>query len=188
MTAVQVEAFTAPEPSDPAELIPELTRLALASACKAEFRGRALALLSRALPFDRAVWEEVAPFGEFQVLFPGVSLVSGGAARGPASVVSDQDVGGDAAEAVDECVSRAEGPRAILRLDLERFGRTRAVLTLQRGGGAFGARDVDWLRALLPTLILADEGTAVSAGPSPALTPRETDLAEDLRLRHTNRA
>ena len=186
MTAVQVEAFTAPEPSDPAELIPELTRLALASACKADFRGRALALLSRALPFDRAVWEEVAPFGEFRVLFPGVSLVSGGAARGPASVVSDQDVGGDAAEAVDECESRAEGPRAILRLDLERFGRTRAVLTLQRGGGAFGARDVDWLRALLPTLILADEGTAASAGPSRALTPREADVVEYVRLGYTN--
>ena len=63
---------------------------------------------------------------------------------------------------------------------------TRAVLTLQRGGGAFGARDVDWLRALLPTLILADEGTAASAGPSRALTPREADVVEYVRLGYTN--
>ena len=49
MTAVQAEAFVAPQPSDPTELVPALTRLALASACKAEFRGRALALLSCAL-------------------------------------------------------------------------------------------------------------------------------------------
>src|SRR6516162_177886 len=85
MTAVQVEAFVAPEPSDPSELVPELTRLALASASKAEFRGRALALLSCALPFDRAVWEEVPPFGDVRVLYPGVSWAEGrdGAGRGP---------------------------------------------------------------------------------------------------------
>src|SRR5215469_5857562 len=123
MTAVQAEAFSAPEPSDPTELIPELTRLALAAACKAEFRGRALALLSRALPCDGAVWEEVPPFGELRVLYPGVSLVGGGAARGPACEVSDLDVGGDVLDAVDERDSRPEGPRAILRLGLERFGR-----------------------------------------------------------------
>jgi DNA-binding CsgD family transcriptional regulator len=186
MTAVQVEAFVAPEPSDPGELVPELTRLALASASKAEFRGRALALLSRALPFDRAVWEEVPPFGDFRVVYPGVTWAEGrdGEARGPACVVSD--AGEDAAAGVGERDPGAEGPRAILRLDLERFGRTRAVLTVERGGGAFGARDVDWLRALLPTLILADEGTAVSAGPSRALTPREADVVEYVRLGYTN--
>lgn len=185
MTAVQAEAFVGPQPSDPAELVPELTRLALASACKAEFRGRALALLSCALPFDRAVWEEVPPFGDLRVLYPGVSWMGGedGAAPVPACVVSGAAAG---EVAVGERTARVEGPRAILRLDLERFGRTRAVLTLERGGGAFGARDVDWLRALLPTLILADEGTAASAGPSRALTPREADLVEYLRLGYTN--
>jgi DNA-binding CsgD family transcriptional regulator len=187
MTAVGAEAFVAPEPPAPAELVPELTRLALAAACKAEFRGRALALLSRAMPFDQAVWEEVAPFGDFRVVYPGVSLVSGGdgAARVPACLVPDPG-GEDAAVEVGECGSKVEGPRAILRLDLERFGRTRAVLTVERGGGAFGARDVDWLRTLLPTLILADEGTAASAGPSRALTPREADLVEYVRLGYTN--
>jgi len=185
MTAVQAEAFVGPQPSDPAELVPELTRLALASACKAEFRGRALALLSCALPFDRAVWEEVQPFGDLRVLYPGVSWMGAedGAPRVPACVVSGAAAG---EVAVGERAARGEGPRAILRLDLERFGRTRAVLTLERGGGAFGARDVDWLRALLPTLILADEGTAATAGPSRALTPREADLVEYLRLGYTN--
>jgi DNA-binding CsgD family transcriptional regulator len=186
MTAVQAEAFVAPQPSDPAELVPELTRLALASACKAEFRGRALALLSCALPFDRAVWEEVAPFGDFRVLYPGVSWVDGRAeaAQGPACLVPGPDSSGDGG--AGEQRSGGEGPRAILRLDLVRFGRTRAVLTVERGGGAFGAREVDWLRALLPTLILADEGTAASAGPSRALTPREADVVEYVRLGYTN--
>jgi len=191
MTALQAEAFVAQEPTDPSELVPELTRLALASACKAEFRGRALALLSRALPFDRAVWEEVPPFGDFRVVYPGVSWIGGrdGGARGPACVVTEtgQDLEPAAAAAAGEepCES-GERPRAVLRLDLERFGRTRAVLTVERGGGAFGARDVDWLRALLPTLILADEGTAASSGPSRALPPREADLVEYVRLGYTN--
>lgn len=191
MTALQAEAFVAPQPADPSELVAELTGLALASACKAEFRGRALALLSRALPFNRAVWEEVPPFGDFRVVYPGVSWIGGrdGEARGPACVVSGtgQEVDAVAAAFPGGEHSEAERrPRAVLRLDLERFGRTRAVLTVERGGGAFGAREVDWLRALLPTLILADEGTAASTGPSRALTPREADLVEYVRLGYTN--
>ena len=191
MTAIlPVEAFVGPQPSDPSVLIPELTGLALAAACKAEFRGRALALLSRALPFDRAVWEEVPPFGDVRVVYPGVGW-SGrrdGEGRGPACVVStpagEPAMSGGASDGEDR--SRAERARGILRLDLERFGRTRAVLTVERAGGAFGAREVDWLRALLPTLILADEGTAASAGPSRALTPREADVVEYVRLGYTN--
>src|SRR5215813_6423407 len=89
MTAVQAEAFRTPELPDQVELVSELTRLALASACKAEFRGRALAVLSYAMPFDRAVWEEVPPFGDVRVVYPGVSWAGGpdGAAC-PACVVS----------------------------------------------------------------------------------------------------
>ena len=190
MTAIlPAETIVGPQPSDPSALVPELTGLALASACKAEFRGRALALLSRALPFDRAVWEEVSPFGDLRVVYPGVSWAGrrDGEGRGPACVVS-----APAAEATDGEPSVGEhsscaGPaRGILRLDLDRFGRTRAVLTVERAGGAFGARDADWLRALLPTLILADEGTAASAGPSRALTPREADVVEYVRLGYTN--
>src|SRR5690348_9328939 len=192
MTALQAEVLIAPERPDAAELVPELTRLALASACKAEFRGRALALLSRTLPFDRAVWEEVPPFGDFRVVYPGVSCVGGrdGEALAPACVVPEtgQDVDEGAGEVApgEEQRARADRARAVLRLDLERFGRTRAVLTVERGGEAFGARDVDWLRTLLPTLILADEGTAASTGPSRALTPREADLVEYVRLGYTN--
>ena len=137
------------------------------------------------------MWEEVPPFGDFRVVYPGVSWIGGrdGEGRGPACVVSEagQDVDATAvALPGGEQCARAERPRAVLRLDLERFGRTRAVLTVERGRGAFGARDVDWLRALLPTLILADEGTASSTGPSRALTPREADLVEYVRLGYTN--
>ncbi len=77
---------------------------------------------------------------------------------------------------------------APLRVELERFGRIRAVLTLERDGGVFGARDVDWLRALLPTLTLADEGSGRECGPSPvrALSTREAEVVEYVRLGYTN--
>jgi DNA-binding CsgD family transcriptional regulator len=95
-------------------------------------------------------------------------------------------VNADGAVNAGELGSAPEHRRSVLRLNLVRFGRTRAVLTVERGGEAFGARDVDWLRALLPTLILADEGTAMSTGPSRALTPREADVVEYVRLGYTN--
>jgi DNA-binding CsgD family transcriptional regulator len=189
MTApLQAESSSRPEPS---ELVPELTRLALAAASKAEFRGRALVLLSRALPFDRAVWEEVPPFGELRVVYPGLSWSGGldGEGRGPACVMSSparpEEPAGSATLG-GEVRALPDRQRMVLRLDLERFGRTRAVLSVERGGEAFGASDVGWLRALLPTLILADEGTATSASPSRALTPREADLVEYVRLGYTN--
>ena len=146
----------------PAEIISELTRLALASGSSAEFRGRTLALLARTLPFDRGAWEEVAPFGELRVELPPLRPGPGEAER--------------------------EAAQGMVRLDLERFGRTRAVLTLEREGGAFGARDVDWLRTLLPTLILADEGVAASTGRARprALTQREADIVDYVRLGYTN--
>jgi hypothetical protein len=56
---------------DPSELVPELTRLALASACKAEFRGRALALLSRTLPLrPGSPGRRFLRFGDFRVVYP----------------------------------------------------------------------------------------------------------------------
>ncbi|HZJ55880.1 MAG TPA: LuxR C-terminal-related transcriptional regulator [Myxococcaceae bacterium] len=190
MTApLPAERANQPEPCDPSELVTELTRLALGAACKAEFRGRALALLSRALPFDRAVWEEVPPFGDFRVVYPGLSWLGSrdGEAWGPACVMSGPLREEDSEDpALEGELRSVPGRRAVLRLDLERFGRTRAVLTVERGGWAFGASDVDWLRALLPTLLLADEGTATSASPSRALTPREADVVEYVRLGYTN--
>jgi DNA-binding CsgD family transcriptional regulator len=52
----------------------------------------------------------------------------------------------------------------------------------------FGARDVDWLRTLLPTLTLADEGAAGSEGPPPvrALNSREAEVVGYVRLGYTN--
>jgi len=151
-SSTQALARSRPEP---AELISQLTRLALACDSRAEFRGRALTLLSGTLPFDGGAWQEISPFGELRVELPR---------------------------------SRRALASAVLSLELERFGRTRAVLTLEREGGAFGAGDVDWLRTLLPTLILADEGVARSPGsarPRP-LTPRESDVVEYVRLGYTN--
>ena len=141
-------------------LVSELTRLALAAPGKPEFRACALALLARAMPFDRGAWEAVPPFGELRVEFPPA-----GAGGGPVRAVG-----------------------APLRVELERFGRIRAVLTLERDGGVFGARDVDWLRTLLPTLTLADEGAAGNVEPSPvrALSTRELEVVEYVRLGYTN--
>jgi len=154
-------------PPEATELISELTRLALACDSRAEFRGRALALLAQTLPFEGGAWQEVPPFGELRVELPrprrGLEGTPSGTGRKPSA-------------------------SAVVCLELERFGRIRAVLTLEREGGAFGAGDVDWLRTLLPTLILADEGVAKSPGsarPRP-LTPRESDVVEYVRLGYTN--
>jgi DNA-binding CsgD family transcriptional regulator len=145
------------------EVVSELTRLALAASGRPEFRACALALLARTLPCDRAAWEALPPFGELRVEFP------------------PGRAGGSSLRAV-----RAAGAR--LRLELERFGRIRAVLTLERDGGVFGARDVDWLRTLLPTLTLADEGTAGSADVPRvrALNSREAEVVDYVRLGYTN--
>jgi DNA-binding CsgD family transcriptional regulator len=167
------------------DLVPELTRLALASACRAEFRGRALALLARTVAFDRAVWEEVPPFGDSRVVYPGVTLLGDPEGRLAAAVGAGVQEGACAPH-VGGRPSGAERPRAVIRLDLERFGRTRAVLTVERTSGAFEPGELDRLRSLLPTLILADEGTAVNAGSSRALTPREADVVEYVRLGYTN--
>jgi DNA-binding CsgD family transcriptional regulator len=163
MTALPAAALVSPAPSDAAELISQLTRLALSACSKAEFRGRALGLLARTFPFDRGAWEELPPFGEFRVDFP---------ARRPVGLdVPPQRVGG-----------------ALLRLDLERYGRPRAVLIVERDEGAFGANEESRLRTLLPTLILADEGAARSTGvqAARALTAREADVVEYVRLGYTN--
>jgi DNA-binding CsgD family transcriptional regulator len=179
------EALVVNEPASGPDIVPELTRLALASACRAEFRGRALALLSQTVAFDRAVWEEIPPFGDSRVVYPGVTLLGNPEGRLAAAVGAGVQEGACAPH-VGGRSSGTERPRAIVRLDLERFGRTRAVLTVERTDGAFEPAELDRLRALLPTLILADEGTAVNAGPSRALTPREADVVEYVRLGYTN--
>jgi len=164
-------ALVPPSPPDPAELVSELTRLALSSSSKAEFRGRALGLLARTLCFERGAWEEVPPFGELRVELPVRRPVDLDAH--PVRVPGGVGGGGACAE---------------LRLDLERFGRTRAVLIVERDGETFGADEVDRLRALLPTLILADEGIArVTGAPAArALTEREVDVVQYVRLGYTN--
>ncbi|MGZ6139709.1 MAG: hypothetical protein ACXWLA_03500, partial [Myxococcaceae bacterium] len=94
--------MVAPRRPEVGTIVSELTRLALAAPGKPEFRACALALLARALPFDRGAWEAVPPFGEFRVEFPPV-----GAGGGPV-----------------RAVPFPEG--APLRVELERFGRIRA--------------------------------------------------------------
>ena len=152
----------APRRPDAAAVVSELTRLALAAPGKAEFRACALALLARAVPFDRGAWEAVPPFGEGRVEFP----------PGP--------VGAGLAVGV--------GPGSAVRVELERFGRIRAVLTLERDGGVFGAGDLDWLRTLLPTLTLADEGApgSTEARRVRALNTRESEVVDYVRLGYTN--
>lgn len=156
-----VTGRVAPRRPEVGAIVSELTRLALAARGKAEFRVGALGLLARALPFDRGAWEAIPPFGALRVEFPapgGMERAAGVAGAEP------------------------------LRMELERFGRIRAVLTLERDGGVFGARDVDWLRTLLPTLTLADEG-ASGGSTAPrvrALNTREAEVVEYVRLGYTN--
>ncbi len=171
MTALNATVVAPSTASDAAELISQLTRLALSASSKAEFRARALGLLARALPFDRGAWEEVPPFGELRVEFP---------VRRPVSL------GAPVAGLASHPEQRGRGVE--LRLDLERYGRTRAALIVERDEGAFGADEVSRLRTLLPTLILADEGAARGTGAQAAraLSPREADVVQYLRLGYTN--
>ena len=171
MTAQPAVAVVLPGPSSAAELISQLTRLALSACSKAEFRGRALGLLARTLPFDRGAWQEVPPFGEFRVEFPSRRLAGLDAPRAGSARLVEQRAGS-----------------GVLQLDLERYGRTRAVLIVERDEGAFGADEVSRLRTLLPTLILADEGAArVTGAQAPrALTEREADVVQYVRLGYTN--
>src|SRR5262245_22879905 len=162
MTALSLDPVVHPPRPDPVSLVSQLTRLALTSSCKAEFRGRTLALLASVLPFDRACWEEVPPFGEFRVEYPGEPLGQAGPRLGGAARVKLSAPG---PTPVDQ--SAMDGSAGSLRLDLERFGRRRAVLLLEREEGAFGARELEWLRTLLPMLFLADEGTAGAGVPTP---------------------
>jgi DNA-binding CsgD family transcriptional regulator len=171
MTALPTRGM-APSPRfEPAALIGELTRFALSASTKVEFRGRALGLLARTLRFDRGSWEEVPPFGEFRVEFPMRSRV-----------------GLDAPSAEPASVAEERPGSAMVRLDLERYGRRRAVLIVERDEGAFGADEVSRLRTLLPTLILADEGAARGSGANAAraLSPREADVVQYVRLGYTN--
>lgn len=158
------------------ELVSEFTRLALESASKGEFRGRALELLARTLRADRGAWQETPPFGELRVEFPAAS-------SGSLQLVPSAPPEGEARAAAEH---GATAGRRALFVELERFGRPRATLSLVREGAPFLAEELEWLRALLPTLILADEGTPGRAGPSRALTPRESDIVEYVRLGYTN--
>ena len=152
-----------PLPGSPAELVQEITRLALASSCRSQFRASALLAIGGLVPFDRGCWEELPPSGAPRV------VVAGPLSRAP----RPHAVG--------------TGPAGLLRLELERFGEVRATLILERDGRAFGGEEAEALGVLLPTLILADEGTAAAqTRPGRTLSPREAEIVEFVRLGYTN--
>jgi len=153
-----------PLPGSPAELVQEITRLALASSCRSQFRASALLAIGGLVPFDRGCWEELPRSGAPRV------VVAGPQSRAP----RPHAVGA--------------GPAGLLRLELERFGEVRATLILERDGRAFGGEEAEALGVLLPTLILADEGTAAAAQTRPGrtLSPREAEIVEFVRLGYTN--
>jgi DNA-binding CsgD family transcriptional regulator len=141
-------------------LISELTGLALASRSRCEFRTGALGILARAICFTRATWQELTP-----------RIVSG------SERPTDAPLGTSA---------ESPGGSARLRFELGRFGRTRTVLQLERDEGPFWPEEIDRLHALFPTLVLADEGAAGAPAPSRALSPREGEIIEYVRLGYTN--
>ena len=147
--------------SEPAELMTEITRLALRSECKATFRSSVMLAIGGMVSFSRAAWVEAPPFGELRTEVPGVRSMR------PHAV--------------------GASPQGVLRLELRRFGMLRASLVLERDDRQFVAEEVQALAELLPTLVLADEVTGVaSATPVRALTPRESEIVEYVGLGYTN--
>jgi len=141
-------------------LISELTGLALASQSRREFRAGALAVLARAICFTRATWQELSPGRGLRSALP----------PDPPLATSAESPGG----------------AARLRLELGRFGRSSTVLQLERDEGPFWPEEIDRLHALLPTLVLADEGAAGTPAPSRSLSAREMEIIEYVRLGYTN--
>jgi len=147
--------------SEAMELVSEITRLALSCDCRARFRSDALLAIGVHVPFSRGTWVEAPPFGELR------TEISRGRGRSP-------ERGGAL-------------PPGLLCLELKRFGTLRARLVLEREDRAFSADEVRTLAGLLPVLILADEGTGMaSSGPARALSPRESEIVEYVRLGYTN--
>ena len=107
------EVLVESEPVGGPDIVPELTGLALASSCRAEFRGRALALLSRTVAFDRAVWEEIPPFGDSRVVYPGVTLLGNPEGRLSAAVGAGVQEGAGAPHVGAASGRRSPGPRAV---------------------------------------------------------------------------
>jgi DNA-binding CsgD family transcriptional regulator len=153
-----------PRPAPAPELMKEITRLALASNCRSQFRSSALLALGGMVPFDRGCWEEFPPSGSLRVV-----------------------VAGPLSRALRPLAVGA-APAGLLRLELERFGKVRATLILELDERAFLDEEVAVLEVLLPTLILADEGAeaAAPAGPARTLSPREAEIVEYVRLGYTN--
>lgn len=162
MTGHPADLPEPPRPGPTPELVKEITRLALASSCRAQFRTSALQAVGSLVPFSRACWEEL---GNVRVV-----------------------VAGSESRALRPLAFGA-GPAGVMRLELERFGEVRAALVLEREGHDFREGEVEALRALLPTLILADEGTGAAAAytrPARSLSPREAEIVEYVRLGYTN--
>jgi DNA-binding CsgD family transcriptional regulator len=148
-------------PGSVLELLTEITTLALGCECRVAFRSSALQAIGGLVPFSRGCWDEAHSSGEV----PG-------------------EVPGPAERSVRP---HAVGRLGHLRLELKRAGRPTAALVLERDDGPFSAEEVEVLESLLPTLILADEGTSpASPGPARALSPRESEIIDYVRLGYTN--
>ncbi len=143
------------------ELLNELTLLALGCDSRAAFRRGALQAIGGLVPFSRGGWHDAPSSGEAPTEVPGPADPS----MGPHAV----------------------GAPGVLRLALERSGRPTAALVLERDDGLFSSEEVELLESLLPTLILADEGTSPTGlGPARALSARESEVIDYVRLGYTN--
>ncbi|HVP59954.1 MAG TPA: helix-turn-helix transcriptional regulator [Myxococcaceae bacterium] len=160
MTPPGLALLEPPRPGNPQELSNEITRLALACDCRATFRARALQAIGGLVTFSRGRWHDAAS----------------GAPPTEVSLPPSPSVR-----------PHAVAPPGLLCLELERSGKLLAALVLERDDGPFSAEEREVLRSVLPTLTLADEGTAPSSGaPARALSPRESEIVEYIRLGYTN--
>jgi len=161
MTPAGLALLEPRRPGSALELLNEITRLALASACRETFRSSALQAIGCVVPFSRGGWHDARPFGGVRTELPP----SGGRSGRPHVV----------------------GAPGVLRLELERPGRPSVLLVLERDDGPFAADEVEMLDSILPTLVLADEGTApTSPSPARALSSRESEIIDYVRLGYTN--
>ncbi|HJL20455.1 MAG TPA: helix-turn-helix transcriptional regulator [Sandaracinaceae bacterium LLY-WYZ-13_1] len=182
----------------------ELCSLANEVASHAEYERGALTMLRRVLPFDVGFFVRADGVGPGRLgLDP--SVVEASATKWPRfgrelapvfaratgdGLAVDTDVLGDRFRATTlyrDFVAPHQGECTVLA-PLRVRGRHLATLAIGRCAGTFGARELQGLRALLPALRVCESSFHHAPGPYPvALSPREHDVLDLLRLGYTNR-